>query len=68
MHEVWRALGLIYIRVGHLSILRQEVSMRLAIVMPGKHGMSSLVILLKEAEIKSEAIPVHIHQGHTAER
>ena len=39
--------------------------MRRAIVVPGKHGMSSLVIALKEAEIKVEAIPVQMHQGYT---
>ena len=28
----------------------------------GKHGMAALMIALKEAEINSEAIPVHMHQ------
>ena len=32
---------------------------------PGKYGMSSLMIALKKVEIKAESIPVHMHQGHT---
>ena len=41
-----------------LSSLRKEVSMRWERVVPGKHGISSLIISLKEVEIKAEAIPV----------
>ena len=64
MHEVWRALGLSQLRVEHLSSLIQEVAMRREIVVPVKHGMSALMLALKEAEIKVEAIPVHMHHGH----
>ena len=32
-------------------------------VVPRKHGMSALMLALKESAIKVEAIPVHIHQG-----
>ena len=39
--------------------------MRRARVVPGKYGMSSLMIALKKAEIRAESIPVHMHQGHT---
>ena len=33
--------------------------------MPGKHGMSDLILALDDVELKVEAIPVHMHQGHT---
>ena len=33
-------------------------------VVPGKHGMSDLMLALKEAEIKAEFIPVQMYQGH----
>ena len=36
--------------------------MRQAIVVPGKHGMLALMLALKEAKIKAEDIPVHMHQ------
>ena len=39
--------------------------MRRAIVVPGKHGMKELILSLKEADIKLEAIPVNMHHGHT---
>ena len=65
MHEVWMALGLRYLRVEQLSILRKEVDMRQEIVVPGKYRMSALMLALKGAEINAEAIPVHMHQGHT---
>ena len=54
-----------HIIVEQISRLQQEVAMRRAIVVPGKHDMSDLMIELKEAEIKAEAIPVHMNQGHT---
>ena len=38
--------------------------MRRARVVPVKHGMSSLILALNEAEVKEEAIPVQIHQGN----
>ena len=38
--------------------------MRWERVVPGKHGMSALMLALKEAEIKAETISVHMHQGH----
>ena len=40
--------------------------MRQARVVPVKHGMSALMLARKEAGIKAEAIPVHMHQGKTA--
>ena len=40
--------------------------MRQSRVLHGEHGISYLVIALKEAEIKSEAIPVHMHHKQTA--
>ena len=61
MHKVWRALGLSQTIVAQLSILRHEAAMRQAIVVPVKHGMGYLMLALKSAEIKAEAIPVHIH-------
>ena len=39
--------------------------MRQARVVPEKHGMVALMIALKEAEIKAEDIPGHMHQGQT---
>ena len=39
--------------------------MRLKVAVPGKHGMSALMLALKEAKIKSEATPLHMHKGHT---
>ena len=39
--------------------------MRRSIVVPGKNVMADLMLVLREAEIKSEAIPVHMHQGQT---
>ena len=38
--------------------------MRRARFVPGKHGMSALVLALKEAEIKAEYIRVHMYQVH----
>ena len=64
MHRVWRALGSRQIRVEQISILRQEVAILWERVVPGKHGMVSLMLALKEAEIKVESIPVHMNQGH----
>ena len=55
-----------HFRVENLSRLRQDVAMIQARVVPGKHGMSSLMLALKEAEIKSESIPVHMHHKQTA--
>ena len=48
-----------------LSSMQKDVAIRRTIVVPGKHGMAALILALKEAEINSEAIPVHIHLGHT---
>ena len=64
MHKLYRALVLRQLRVEQLSSLWQEVSMRRAIVVPGKYGMAALMMALKEAEIKAEGIPVHMHQVH----
>ena len=65
MHKVWRSLVLRKHRVEMFSSLRYEVAMRKARVVPGKHGMSALMISLKESKTKSEAIKVHIYQGNT---
>ena len=40
--------------------------MRWVTVFPGKHSMSFLMLSLKEAEIKVEDIPVHMHHKQTA--
>ena len=40
--------------------------MRLTRVVPGKHGTTSLMLALQEAEISMEVIPVHMHQGQNA--
>ena len=64
MHEVWKALLLRHIRVEQLSSLRQDVGMIRAIVVPGKHVMASLMLALKEAEVKALTIPVHINHFH----
>ena len=68
MHEVWRSLVLKHHRVEQISILWQEVAMRQERVFPVKHVMSALMLALKEAEIKSEVIPVHMHHGNTAKK
>ena len=52
------------IRVKQLSSMWQEVAMRRARVVPGKHGIAALMLALKEAETKAEYIPVNMHQGH----
>ena len=49
-----------------LSSLRHESSMILAIVVPVKHGMAALMLVLKEEKIKAEAILVHINQRQNA--
>ena len=40
--------------------------MRGARVLTGKNGVAALMLALKEADIKVEAIPVHMHLGQTA--
>ena len=47
MNEIWRAIGLRQNIVEHLPSLWQEVAMRREIVVPGKHGMSGLMLALK---------------------
>ena len=39
--------------------------MRQARLVPVKHGLSSLMVVLKEEEIKAEDVPVHMHHEHT---
>ena len=39
--------------------------MRRGKLVPEKHGMAALILALKDAEINSEAIPLHMNQGHT---
>ena len=65
MHDVWRDLGLMQHRVENMSSMWQEIAMIRARLVPGKHGMVALMIALKEAEIKTEAISVHMHQRQT---
>ena len=45
--------------------MRHEADMRWEIVVPVKHGMEALMLALNEAEINTETITVHIHQGRT---
>ena len=52
-HKVWRAFRLRHIILEQISILRQYVAMRRAIVVPGKHVISALILALKEAETKA---------------
>ena len=40
--------------------------MRRARVISGKHGLSSFMLALNEAEIKAEATPVHMNHEKTA--
>ena len=42
-----------HLRVEYLSNLRQEEAMKRARVVPEKHGMSALMLALKEAEIRA---------------
>ena len=65
MHEVWKDLRMMYHRVEHLSSLRQEVAMIRVRVVPEKNGLASIMLALKEAEIKAKVIPVNIYQGQT---
>ena len=65
MQKVWRYIGLRQHIVEQLSILRQEVVMIRVRLVPVKHGMSDVMLALKEAEIKAEAIPVRMHNKNT---
>ena len=49
MHKVWRVLVLSQNRVEYLSMMRHKVAMRRERGVPGKHGMESLFLALKEA-------------------
>ena len=53
MHEICRDIGLSHNRVEHIPNLQQEVAMRQARVVTGKHGMSDLIIALNEEEIRA---------------
>ena len=53
MQEVWRAKGLRYHRVEQLSNMSHDVAMRGAVLVYGKYGVASLMIVLKESEINS---------------
>ena len=66
MHEVWRVLVIRQNRVEQMSSLWHEVYIRWSRVVTGKHGMAALMISLKEAKIKAEAIPVNMYQGKTS--
>ena len=61
MHKLWRSIGLSQHRLERLSSLHQEVAIIRARAVPGKYASSSLLLSLKEVEIKVEAIPVHMH-------
>ena len=39
---------------------RKELVMRRTRVVPGKYGMSDIMLELKDAEVKAKSIPVHI--------
>ena len=39
--------------------------MRRKIMAPVKYGMVALILELKEAQIKAEAIPLHMQRGNT---
>ena len=66
MQEVCRALGLKHNGLVHLPSLKKEVDMIPARVMPIKCVISSLMISLKEVEIKVEHITLHIHHKRTS--
>ena len=53
-------------RVEHLSRLKNELYIRQARVVPGKHVIVTLMLSLKKAKVKAEAIPVYMYQGQTA--
>ena len=65
IHKVWRYLALRQHKLKQLSIMRHEAAMIRESVVPGKHAMATLMLALKEAEIKTEDITVHMHQGQT---
>ena len=46
-----------------MSILRHEADMRREGVVSGKHGITSLMLVLKEEKTEAEAILVNMHQG-----
>ena len=48
-----------------LSSMRLEAAMRRAILVPGKHDTSYLILLITEEEIEAEPIPLHMYQGKT---
>ena len=52
IHKLRRALVLNQLRVEQLSSLRKEVNMRQERVVPGKHSMSALMLVLKESKSK----------------
>ena len=52
----------------YLTRLKHKVPMRRSIVVPVKHVMAALILLLKDVEIKEEDIPVHMHQVHATKK
>ena len=68
MHEVWRELRLRKNRVERMSSIQNNVVMRQARLVPGKHGMASIMLVLKESVKKKKFIPVHIQQWKTASK
>ena len=65
IHEVCMDLGLMDNKVKQLPSLRQEIAMRWARIVPVKHGMADLMLALKEAEIKAQAILVHMNHSQS---
>ena len=53
MHHLYRDLVIMHNRVYPMSILHHKVTMRHARVVTGKHGMETLLFVIKEAVIKS---------------
>ena len=49
-----------------MSILTNDAAMIRARAVLRKCGISALILALKEAKIKPETIPVHMHQGQTS--
>ena len=66
MHKVCKILGIWNHRVEHLSSFTQEVVMRRSRVFTGKHDMGALMLVLKDDDLKAEAIPVYMILCQTA--
>ena len=49
-----------------MSNLNIKVATRQARVVPGKHGMEDIMLVLTEAETKAKVTPVNMYQGMAA--